>query len=599
MIKEEIKLISVLLIEDNPGDQIIIKEHLNDLGRTNYELHACATMSDALESLCKAKFDIIILDPGLPDSKGLDSLQAIRKKNSSIPVLVLTINESDEMGINSIRQGAQDFLNKNELHPQNLNKSILYAISRNRLEQDLTESLKIYENTFEQAVVGFAHLSLSAEFIKVNQKFCDILGYTKDELIGQSIYDITYPEDLGTDLKNFKRLISGKIKHYSLEKRFIRKDGSIVWANITRTSISTPSNEADYFFTTLEDISEKKSLLLEFHKQKALLENIFSILPVGVCVMDKEGTMMNDNMKFSEIWTGSKYRNINDHEKYHAWKVDTGEVVKDDEWASYRALKFNETTLGEILKIECFDGSKKVIINSSIPLIIENEIIAAVTVIEDITKLAETENELKKLLAEKEVLVKESNHRIKNNLQLMSSLLNLQAVNSEDLYVKRVLNDSINRIASVSFLHDYLFRSSNLNSVNIQTYIYKITDHIREILIANSGSIKIIKDIENFEVKSGLAIAIGLVISELITNAVKYAFNNRKEGIISIELKKKDKNIILLLNDNGNGIKQNINLEEATSLGFQIVYSMVSQYHGSISYEVNKGTKFTINLPLK
>ncbi len=598
IVTENTKAFSVLLIEDNPGDQLLIKEQLND-ACSEFSIRICSAMSEALEALDNENFDIIILDPGLPDSSGLGSLKSVLKTKTSTPVIVLTVNDSDEMGVLSIQNGAQDYLNKSELLPQSLNKSILYAINRNTLERDLTRSLRMYESAFEQAVVGFAHLSGSSLIHRVNQKFCDILGYSKDELLGKSIEDITFPDDLSKDLTEFNKLISGKIKYYSLEKRFIRKDGSIIWTNITRTTILNSENEGNYYFTTLEDITERKALLAEFHKQKAMLENIFSIIPVGISIMDSEGTLINNNKKFEEIWIGSEYKNINDHKKYRAWNPATGEQVPYKEWGSYKALKNKETTIGEILQIECFDGTKKVIMNSAIPLIIEDKVIAAVAVVEDITKLAETENELKKLLSEKDVLVKESNHRIKNNLQLMSSLLNLQAANSEDLYVKKVLFDSISRIASVSFLHDYLYRSSSLNAVNIRTYINKITEHIRKILLTEANNITMVQDIEDIEVRSGLAVAIGLVISELITNAVKYAFHRRKEGIVYLELKKNGKNIQLLLNDNGKGMNENINIKTAPSLGLQIVYAMISQYHGTIDYEVNKGTKFTISLPLK
>lgn len=594
MIVENTKAFSILLVEDNPGDQLLIREQLND-ACSEFRMVICPLMSEALEVLKTDTFDIIILDPGLPDSSGLASLKSLTA-NTSTPVILLTINDSDELGILAIQNGAQDYLNKNELQPQSLNKSILYAINRHHLEQDLSRSFKMYESTFEQAVVGFAHLSDTFKFTRVNQKFCDILGYEKNELLGKSIKDVTYPDDLEDDLLKFEKLISGEIKHYNLEKRFIRKDRSIIWANINRSAIM--NSGSDYYFTTLEDITESKNLSLEFHKQKALLENIFSIIPVGICIINSDGTLLNNNKNFEEIWRGSKYKNIDDHQNYFAWHPETGKQISYEEWGSYKALKYKETTIGEILQIECFDGTKKVIMNSAIPLIFEGEVIAAVAVVEDITKLAETERELKKLLSEKEVLVKESNHRIKNNLQLMSSLLNLQAANSEDLYVKKVLFDSMSRIASVSFLHDYLYRSSSLSEVNIQTYVYKITDHIRKILLTDADNINIIKDIENFEVRSGLAVAIGLVLSELVTNAVKYAFHKKKGGIISIELRKNGKNLSLILSDNGKGMNKNIDIKTAPSLGLQIVYSMISQYHGSIDYEIDGGTKFTISLPL-
>ncbi len=599
IVKEKTAEVSVLLVEDNPGDQLLIKEHLDDVDSTTYRLTTCCNLAEALSTLKKEEFDIIILDPGLPDSSGLDCLKNIRITNSHIPIILLTVNDSDEMGLKAIQNGAQDFLNKNELTLQNLNKSIMYAINRKSLEQNLTRSLRMYESAFEQAVAGFAHLSLSASFLRVNRKFCDIVGYSRDDLLGKSINEVTHPDDLEIDLKEFEKLISGKIKYYTLEKRFLRRDGTVVWAIVTRTAILNSAKEIDYFFTTVEDINERKSLLTELQKQKGLLENILNILPVGICIFDGEGSLISSNKKFDDIWMGSEYRRLSDHKKYRGWKVDTGREIKEEEWASYKALKYSESTMGEILKIECFDGSTKVIINSAIPLVIEGKVTAAVAVIEDITRLAETEDKLKKLLAEKDIVIKESNHRIKNNLQLMSSLLNLQAANTGDLYVREVLNDSISRIASVSFLHDFLYRSASLNTVNIPTYIEKVTDHIRQIFLTKSGKVKIIMDIDEFEVSSGLAVAIGLVLTELVTNAVKYAFPGRKDGIINIELKKQDGNIHLRIGDNGIGINGNVNLEEVHSLGLQIVYSMITQYHGTIEFKTDAGTEFIIDLPLK
>ncbi len=350
IVKEKTAEISVMLIEDNPGDQLLIREHLDDLESTAYRLTTCSNMADALATLKKDNFDVIILDPGLPDSSGLNSLISVHSKNDQIPIIVLTINDSDTMGLKAIQNGAQDFLNKNELMVQNLNKSIMYAINRKMLEQNLTRSLRMYESTFEQAVVGFAHLSTSLSFTRVNHKFCDILGYTRDELLGKSINVVTHPDDLETDLKHFDKLISEKIKNYTLEKRFIRKDGSVVWTNITRTAILNSAKEIEYFFTTLEDITERKSLLTELQKQKVLLENIFDILPVGVCIINSEGNLLSNNKKFEEIWVGSEYRNLSDHKKYHAWKIDTGKEVMAEDWASYRALKYNEITVGEIYK---------------------------------------------------------------------------------------------------------------------------------------------------------------------------------------------------------------------------------------------------------
>ncbi len=591
--------ISVLLIEDNPGDQVLINNYLGEESDYEFMIKSSFNLSDGLKMLRNEKFDVIILDLGLPDSSGLGGLKAINQLDNSIPVIVLTIDNSDRTGISAIKNGAQDYITKDDIRNRSLSKSIAYAISRKKLELKLKESLSLYESTFEQASIGFAHLSVNAFFLRLNKKFCRILGYSPDDLLGKSIIDITYPEDLENDLKDLEKIISGKINSYTVEKRLMHKDGSIIWANISRTAILNDRNEIKYFFTTIEDITQKKTLELELQRNKDLLENIFSVLPVGVCILDSNRTLISRNKRFDEIWAGSDYNKIEDHKKYEGWLANIESEIINKDWACYKALKNREITLGEIIRIECFDGSRKTIINSAIPIINNGQVVCAVNVIEDITKLAETEAELKKLISEKEMLIKEANHRIKNNLQLISSFIHLQTENVTDNKIKNVLTDSLNRIASISLLHDYLYSSSNLNEVNMQTYLYKIVDRIIVTLLSGSKKIKIIKDIHNFTVDSGLAISIGIILNELITNAAKYAFEDEDNGIIHFEVKLIDKNILFNFNDNGKGLEKNIDFAKAGTLGFQIIYSLINQYGGTIDYEVNKGTMYKIKFPVK
>ncbi len=599
-IQVDTSVINVLLIEDNPGDRLLINEQLREGSQlSRFCLVTCSSLAEGISFIRKEKVEVIVLDLGLPDSTGLDSLKKLKDTDSSIPVVVLTIDHSDETGLMAIKYGAQDYIPKDEIQPKYLTRVLEYAVNRNKLEQELKESLSIYTNTFEQAAVGLAHLSIHAVFMKVNKKFVEITGYPENELIGKSINDITFPGDLENDLKNFEKLISGETKNYSLEKRFVHKNGSIVWTNITRTAIFNDRGEIKFFFTTIENITERKSLAIELQRQKDLLLGIFDILPVGISILNSKGELISNNKKHAEIWAGSEYRDIDDHKKYKAWRVDNGQEIKSNDWASYKALTEKEFCIGEVLEIQCFDGSRKTILNSAIPLVKDDNVLAVVVAVEDITGLVEAQNKLKNLLSEKDVLVKESNHRIKNNLQLMASLLNLQLVNTKDKKIQNILSDTRNRLSSVSFLHDYLYRSSDLNEVNVQTYLYKIIDHIRSINDNDARKIKIAKDIENFTISSSLAISLGLIINELITNAVKYGFKNKDKGLISIEVKKEDKKISLVLKDNGAGLPEKINFSKAKTLGFQIVHSMVSQHNGSIDYSMNGGAEFKIKLSLK
>ena len=598
-VKEMELELCILIIEDNPGDLLIIKQHLSELKDNEYVLRYSSTLAESLNIIKNEKIDAVILDLGLPDSSGLESLNLIKASNDNIPIIVLTINKSDKMGLDAIKNGAQDYLIKDELNQFSLNKAILHSISRKKLEVKLKNSVAQYNNTFEQAAVGIVHTSINTDFLKVNQKFCEILGYSKDELIGKNIADLTFADDLERSLFEMEKLIQGKVKHYSMEKRLIHKNNTVIWTNLTRSAIFDDQNNFQYFFSTYEDITERKILESELQKQKDLLDNVINILPVGVWIMDGKGALIRNNQEGEEIWEGKSYKDTSSLKEYKGWWKETNQQIDDEDWALQRALKNKETSIGEIINIECFDGSKKTIINSALPIIKDGKVAFVVVVNQDITTLQRAEEKMKELISAKEMLLKEAHHRIKNNLQLMSSLLHLPLAKIEDESAKNILVDSIHRIMSISSLHDFLYRSTSFNEVNAQSYLYKIIDHITVSLPTESKNVKFAKDIENFNINSGLAISLGLIINEMVTNAFKYAFNNKTGGNIYIELKKQKDDVLLTFKDDGVGIEQEIDFENVESTGFQIIHSLVSQHAGTINYNTNNGTEFIIKMARK
>lgn len=590
--KEALYTLKLLVIEDNPGDQLIIKELLMD---SSFIIKNSSRLDDALVKIEKEKFDAVILDLGLPDSAGINSLTSIKALNATLPIVVLTIDDSDQTGLMAIGNGAQDFITKHDLKPDLLRKSIGYAISRKRLELELRESLAINESIFDQAAVGLAHLSVGLIFLKINQKFCDIVGYEKKELLGKSITSIAFPEDLEKDLIKMEALISGKETSYTIEKRFYHKNGSIVWTNLTRTAILDTSNEIICFFTTYEDITAKKLLEFELQRQNKLLDTVIRILPVGIWITDSSGKIISNNKESEEIWHGAKYHDFGNLNEYNGWWAHNGEKLSNEEWGLYRAINKKETSIGEIINIQCFDGTKKTILNSVVPLLHDDEVTGAVVLNADITQIKEAEKMLKNLVKEKEMLIKEAHHRIKNNLQLISSLINLSQLNLKDTEAKAVLTSTLNRIMSISNLYEYLYKSEQTNEIEIQIYMHTIFDNIRVSLLTDRPNIKIEQKIEDFKISSKLAISLGLIVNELLTNSVKYAFNN-DNVIINIEIKQQNEGVVLIFKDNGTGLPENIDLENTDTLGFQIIYSRVLQHNGYIENKNEEGVEFKIFL---
>ncbi len=129
---------------------------------------------------------------------------------------------------------------------------------RKRWEEELKESEERFRSTFEQAAIGIAHLSPEGDFIRINKRFCDLVGYTKKEMLKLTFQDITHPEDLDIDLEYARQILSGEIQTYSMEKRYFKKNGSIVWVNLTVSLVRKSSGEPKYFISAVENINKQK-----------------------------------------------------------------------------------------------------------------------------------------------------------------------------------------------------------------------------------------------------------------------------------------------------------------------------------------------------
>jgi PAS domain S-box len=213
---------------------------------------------------------------------------------------------------------------------------------------------------------------------------------------------------------------------------------------------------------------------------------------------------------------------------------------------------------------------------------------------EDITESKIAENDLKKSLEEKEILLKEIHHRVKNNLQIISSLLALQTNYVDNDKTKNVLYESQNRIKSMAIVHEMLYQSNDLATINFSNYIESLVNDLFYSYGAKDN-IELIIDFEQVLLNIETAIPCGLIISELVSNSLKYAFPNNIPGKLMVTLYSNDNEFELIISDNGAGLPERIDFKNIeSSLGLQLVNMLVKQLDGSIKLDKIKGTKFII-----
>lgn len=212
-------------------------------------------------------------------------------------------------------------------------------------------------------------------------------------------------------------------------------------------------------------------------------------------------------------------------------------------------------------------------------------------------KVEEKTKELSGSLEEKEVLLKEIHHRVKNNLAMTINLIKLQKSKIEDEKTKDILVDIQERIFTMELLHRKLYESKDLNSIPFKKYVEELCSDLNK-TYSNSRDIKITCDIEDININIEYALPCGIIITESLTNAYKYAFEGNT-GEISISFKKNKNNCNLIIKDNGKGLPKDIDINKTKSLGLRLVSSITKgQLHGNFEYKYEKGSSFTISFSI-
>nr|NIP38071.1 GAF domain-containing protein [Candidatus Dadabacteria bacterium]NIS07820.1 GAF domain-containing protein [Candidatus Dadabacteria bacterium]NIV42772.1 GAF domain-containing protein [Candidatus Dadabacteria bacterium]NIX14839.1 GAF domain-containing protein [Candidatus Dadabacteria bacterium]NIY21439.1 GAF domain-containing protein [Candidatus Dadabacteria bacterium] len=216
---------------------------------------------------------------------------------------------------------------------------------------------------------------------------------------------------------------------------------------------------------------------------------------------------------------------------------------------------------------------------------------------EEIEKRIRAEVEIKKSLQEKEILLKEVQHRVKNNLQVISSMLDLQTDYVKDSGVSEMFVEAQKRVKSMALVHEQMYQSEILTDLDFSQYIENLGNYLFRIYGVNTKRISLETSIKEANIDFNRAILLGLIVNELISNSLKYAFDEDQKGYIKVILDSEDDHYILTTSDNGIGLPKNFRLRQTKSLGLQLVQALTNQLKGSIKIHRRKGTRFTIKFP--
>ena len=348
------------------------------------------------------------------------------------------------------------------------------------------------------------------------------------------------------------------------------------------------------------DITERKQVEELVKERQKFIETILNLSPDILYIFDiikGENVYSNDGLQtilgysVSEIWQMgaqllSTLMHPDDFKTYLEEIYPKYAVLKDNEAVVYqfRMKHKNDNWVwldfNEIIYVRETDGTPRQIFG----------------VAHDITvhKLAETK--IKNSLKEKEVLLREIHHRVKNNFQIITSLLNLQADTFNDEKITNIFRDIHNRIKSMSLIHELIYKADDFNYLSVQNYIRRLIEHLRLSYCMQERLITISSDISNMEMQLDDLIPIGLILNELISNAFKHAFPDQREGSVFIGMKKEsDDKYELVIRDDGKGLPTGTDFKNRKSLGLFLVQTLVKQIDGELTISnLEPGTEFKI-----
>ncbi|MBC7908529.1 MAG: EAL domain-containing protein [Rhodospirillaceae bacterium] len=291
---------TVLVVEDNPGDARLVELFLLEELANPFRILKAAKLADALSTLESEHVDVVLLDLSLPDSFGMATLGRLRADYPLVPVVVLTGTNDEALALEALRQGAQDYLVKGQGDGDLVRRAVRYALERSRVDVALRRSEDRFRAVFENAGVGVVLSEPDGRFVEANPAFCAMVGYSEAELRSLHFQDITHSEDVSRNNTLRDEMRAGGRNSYHLTKRYLAKDGRVVWGRLTVTAVreaDCDGTDMRFTVTVVEDVTERKRL--EDHMR--LAATVFENSGDGLFVTDAHSHIVHVNPAFTEI----------------------------------------------------------------------------------------------------------------------------------------------------------------------------------------------------------------------------------------------------------------------------------------------------------
>jgi len=587
--------IRLLVVEDSKDDTKLL---LREMRRNGYEpeFMRVETSTDMIDALDKYQWDIVISDYVLPNFSGLGALKIAKEKKPDLPFIILSGSIGEDLAVEAMKAGAHDYIMKDNLSRlvPAINREIYESKIRKKrkeAEKALKTSENLYRTIFENTGNATMILEEDITISLVNTEFEKFSGYSKEEIEGKKSWMDFVAEGYLEKMKEYHllRIIEPGSVPRNYESQLIDREGDVKCVCITAAMI--PGTKRSVI--SLLDITKHKKADKIIQEREEHLRILTDNMLDMITQTDKKG-------KFQYV--SPSVKNSLGYEPEDMLGKSAFELLHPDDLETVKAafMRSISTNSPERVEHRYIHADGHYIWLETVGNILSDEnkqINGAVFGIRDITDRKRAENKLKSSLEEKEVLLREIHHRVKNNLQVISSLLSLQSRYIKDDETLELFKESQNRVKSMTLVHEKLYQSEDLARIDFESYIKKLTEHLFHSYGVDINNVFLEINVDQLSLDVNTAIPCGLIINELVTNSMKHAFPEGKNGKIGVNLHLDGDKLLLTVYDDGIGFPENLDFRKTKSLGLRLVSTLTEQLGGNIELYREKGTRFNIIFP--
>lgn len=413
-------------------------------------------------------------------------------------------------------------------------------------------------------------------------------GYRADEVIGQGISYFCTPEDFARGAPELELITAGSQGKFVGEGWRVRKDGSRFFAHVVITALHDDRGALRGFSKITRDISTRKQMAERF---RLVVESA----PSAMVMINHSGVIEMVNAQAERVFGYKRVELLGQPvemlvpERFRRNHPQLRQSFYSDPQS--RPMGAGRDLFG-LRK----DGSEFPVEIGLNPIETEDGPMVLSAIV-DISDRKQKEEKIQSALKEKDVLLGEIHHRVKNNLQIVHSLLDLQCNNIEDPAVQQMLKDSQNRIRSMSVIHQTLYQSNDFAAVDLSNVIGLIANSLLTSFGIDDGRVTLQISAKEIPLSINKAIPCGLIINELVTNSLKHAFPQQRSGAISIRLEETVGHVCLTVEDDGVGIPEEVNPGAGATLGLQLVNLLSEQIGGILTLNRAGPTRFALSFP--